>query len=207
MNKKIITYKNWDTYRNIFPEKYWGQGAFDKEIIKFLDSHSINMDTCLDIGGGVMGTSIIKGKFKEHFLLDPYISIYDESWIISNLNWNQNFQFDFIVCRGAFNYLVPNEIKKIKSFLKPNAYFIANTFLQEPTNLKQQHFINGDGQQGIETAYFESGKILHSLDFEEFQIQHEFFYYTQEFISSLFVRNVQFEQYKPNSYMIIFQNN
>ena len=118
MKSKIVTIENnWNNYRDFFPDRYWKIGDVDTFFLKKINELNIEKENLLDVGGGALGTEILKNMFKKHILLDPNITN-----IPNYINKNVTFQelkankekFNLIVARGSINYLNELEIKQLK---------------------------------------------------------------------------------------------
>ena len=118
MKSKIVTIENnWNSYRDFFPDRYWKIGDVDTFFLKKINELNIEKENLLDVGGGALGTEILKNMFKKHILLDPNITN-----IPNYINKNVTFQelkankekFNLIVARGSINYLNELEIKQLK---------------------------------------------------------------------------------------------
>ena len=95
---------NWNTYEEIFPDRYLRKSYFDayvKELIYPHNTHKSNFH-CLDIGGGVNGTEVLKQDNCFVTALEPNC---ENSYWDVNIDWNSNEKFNLIVARGSINYL------------------------------------------------------------------------------------------------------
>ena len=134
MKSKIVTIENnWNNYRDFFPDRYWKIGDVDTFFLKKINELNIEKENLLDVGGGALGTEILKNMFKKHILLDPNITN-----IPNYINKNVTFQelkdnkekFNLIVARGSINYLNEFEIKQLKNLIDEKGLIILNTFCE-----------------------------------------------------------------------------
>ena len=200
----------WMEYENDFPEKYWGEGDFDLQLIAILkpllDFQNIEI---LDVGGGCFGTKILKNEILNSKssidLLDPFVKE-KPSWYREKIDWNQNDKyFDVIISRGAVNYLEEHHFQKINHFLKPGGLFMFNTFLKKPSeDWVEKEFMTQGGEKGIEKSRLNGNKIEHQLVFSHKIIEHFFYYYSLEDYQK-FLKNydIYVEQYKKNSFLLM----
>jgi len=196
---------DWNNYKNIFPTRYLELGYFDEYIKKFvLDKKPKKI---LDIGGGVDGTTALKDSGALVYLLDPFVTNKPD-WIYEKIDWNNNEKFDVIVARGSINYLTEAELIKIKDFVNPGGYFIANTFLNPPDeNWSERPYVNVSGQNGIERSRYitEKKTIEHELILPTRKtVNHLFFYYSPSDYLKIFP-NINTTEYKKNSAILCFK--
>ena len=65
MKSKIVTIENnWNSYRDFFPDRYWKIGDVDTFFLKKINELNIEKENLLDVGGGALGTEILKNIHK-----------------------------------------------------------------------------------------------------------------------------------------------
>ena len=197
----MLNYSIWNNYRDFFPHKYWKWGKFDDIVEQTIQNRK--PENALDIGGGVFGSDVLKKSNVTSDLLDPYINV-KPNWMNNLTKWNNDKKYDLVICRGAINYLTKEEIALIPTFISSGGIFLANTFLDKPSDVKTSFFTADNGLKGVEKAYFENGLIKHELNFADFSIHHQFFYYSKNDYQ-LFFKNVEFKQYGTNSFCLVLK--
>lgn len=197
---------NWNTYDEIFPERYTSLGYFDSILEKQLKIKIPKI--ALDIGGGTHGTQVLKQFNIPTDILDP--NIVKPSWIRDQVTWDTFNQYDFIVARGSLNYLTLKDLKKIKKLLFNQGVFIANTFINPPSKeWSQRSFKNKNNEEGIEQVrLIDEVLIEHQLLFNNGKkIEHYFNYYSQDFLKNIFIeKTTEYIPYSKNSVLIIYTN-
>lgn len=193
---------NWNLYRDQFPTRYWEIGSFDEKLIHRLNSYVLNYNpkNCLDIGCGALGTLVLKEFSQNHNIsvdmLDPFINL-KPNWMNKQISWNnipKNY-YDILVLRGSINYLSIEQLISCKNSLKYNGILIANTFLKEPSeNWRERKVKNLKGEEGIEKSRLFNGKVQHQIIFDDYFVEHEFYYYSKEKYMKIFDQ-IKFEEY------------
>lgn len=184
-----ITNVNWNTYREMFPERYIKPSAFDT-LIENTVSIRVRPQTvlyALDIGGGQKGTQGLRHEGVNAYLADPFMVESKPKWMKANLGPLRNIKsiFDLIVARGSFNYLTEEEIRLIPNFLKDSSsVFLFNTFSHPKTGERRYSSLFGDG---IERSQIEGNKIRHQLlpDNSNIIFEHFFYVYSLDTIRNL----------------------
>jgi SAM-dependent methyltransferase len=196
---------DWETYKDIYPDRYIQRSPFDDKVssyismINFLSQMPILI---LEIGGGINGSiSEEYSKYNHCYLLDPFIPNCPEEYI-DKVNWDTNFKFDLIVCRGAFNYLSIDEIKSIVGLLKPKGLFIFNTF-SSPSEGTRTYKKDGI-QAGFEKTILEKNILKHELHRDNGDIVwHDIIFYTTSEIEGFFEHSLITKESNNNSDYII----
>ncbi len=203
---------DWNKYREEFPARYWQHGLFDEKLLNVLKEFSpqYKFQSALDIGGGVLGTLVLKDFSQTNNikvdLLDPFISKKPE-WINEHINWDNNKEYDLIVARGSINYLTVEQLHKIKAMLTPNGVFVANTFLNAPSQeWSEREAINMHGEKGIERSRLVGNVIEHQIIFPKYKHLHTFFYYSLEDYKKA-LGTIKTDNYAKNSSLIILKKN
>lgn len=204
---------NWNLYREQFPSRYWALGEFDEKLKHLLEQKHLSqtIHKALDVGGGVLGTTILKNFVsKNHIttdLLDPFIANKPEH-IHQLFNWENigtNRTYDVIVARGSINYLTVKQIDALQKMLNHGGSLYANTFLQAPsTTLTSKEVFNINGDKGIEQSQLIENVVHHRIIFPEYDISHKFFYYSLHEYEKIF-SNLTVINYGKNSALLIFK--
>ena len=213
MKSKIITIENnWNNYRDFFPDRYWKIGDVDTFFLKKINELNIEKENLLDVGGGALGTEILKNMFKKHILLDPNITN-----IPNYINKNVTFQelkankekFNLIVARGSINYLNELEIKQLKSLIDEKGLIIFNTFCEPPSEDWNKKIYETDGVKIEESARFNKEKniVEHELITNNKKIVHTFNYYSEVHLKTLLGDNLENFKYGKNSVVYYLKNN
>ena len=189
---KIINV-DWNTYLDVFPDRYINLGPFDDLINKTVTNLLNKNKTidALDVGGGKEGTLALKNPNIKTWLVDPFITNLPE-WMISN--WknlkaipnDNNQKYHLIVARGSFNYLTGIEMRCICDRLKSGGIFLFNTFMLPKTG--ERSYVNSKTQiKGIERYYDEGRIIRHQLIPENGEniIEHNFYIWSKKMIEFL----------------------
>lgn len=182
---------DWNKYNELYPDRYRKKTQFDINISKMIDLVSFFKKkiqlTILDIGSGTKGTVEMMKRAHNHvYSLDPYIDKIPEFYL-KNIDWNHSLRFDIILCRGSFNYLSKDEIKKIPYMLKDDGILMFNTF-KEPTSISRSYTVNGEYCGIEETRFDKTKKILYHLlmQTDGVCIDHEINYYSSKDIEEMF---------------------
>jgi hypothetical protein len=175
--KNYIDKKIWNSYQELFPDRYFQKGFFDEEVSKFLNNKKYLK--VLDIGGGQKGTEILNRKDLEVYYLDPYIEN-PPKWIKAKTDWDTNERFDLIIARGCINYLSFKELERIPLLLNKGGVFMANSFVNPPIIENSKEVKNLKGEKGVETVKLENSIVKHQIKFKNYQVDHNFFYYSLE---------------------------
>lgn len=202
---------NWNKYNDIYPDRYLKASEFDVKKHQFIDILSFlnkrNPLIILDIGGGKNGSIDYEQRKGNHvYLLDPYVTGIPEDYS-GVIDWNTKFlSFDIIICRGAFNYLSEQEIKRIPNLLKTTGLFVFNTF-SKPTQITRSYEKDGIVSGFEETRFIKDENILvHKLIPNSGSIiEHDIIYYSPEKIQELFKRNIITKESRKNSDYYIIQ--
>lgn len=182
---------NWETYLDVFPDRYIKPGLFDAFIEQAISSFGDTTINALDVGGGVLGTQALNKPSVQAWLADPFVSTCP-NWMKQNLSRTPSTvslyllpeitreRFDLIVARGSFNYLETPDIYGIGELLKPDGIFIFNTFVLPQTG--ERPYVNSKtNQTGIEKYFHEGSKIRHQLILNSgTTIEHSFYVYSVE---------------------------
>lgn len=202
---------DWNKYKELYPDRYLKPSAFDAKKHQFIDILSFlnkrNPLVILDIGGGKMGSVDLDQRDGNHvYLLDPYVIGVPEKYS-GTTDWSSKLiKYDIIICRGAFNYLSEEQIKKITDLLKPNGLFLFNTF-SKPNKIMRSYNINGIHAGFEETRYIKSENIIkHMLIPNNGSIiEHDIIYYPPEKIQELFKNSIITKESRENSDYYIIQ--
>ncbi len=202
---------NWNLYRSQFPTRYWEQGKFDEELTLKLNRLILNqsLKKGLDVGCGTLGTLALKyfsiqNKI-EVDMLDPYVDAKPD-WMKNKVDWNVQEKYDVIVARGSINYLNEAQMKKLQSMLNPQGFLIANTFLTAPSSeWNEREAKNSLGEVGIERSRLVGNIVEHEIIFQNYSVQHTFFYYSEQDYQRIF-QELTFETYARNSSLLIVKN-
>lgn len=171
---------DWKKYRDQFPAKYWQSGMFEMMVPHLLPSYD-NAKTLLDIGGGITGTECVKpfvSKYNIHtYFLDPFVEKPD--WINEAVTWDNLPIVDVMVCRGAINYLTPEQLDLLNQHLTPNGVIFFNTFILPPLpEWNERSVVNFAGQTGVERYRLVGNIVEHQLEIGETKVDHTFFWYS-----------------------------
>jgi len=197
----------WYQYSQTFPDRYLERSYFDD----FKDRMVEKDMSILDIGGGVKGSlSQSQARGNSVWLMDPFVSGCPESYIGKVVTPDR--QYDLIIMRGSFNYLVPLEIIELQKFLKPDGKIIFNTFIQ-PTEIFRPYFKNKKFT-GYEKSIYEPdgsgerGSIWHFLIPEKGKIiKHRFFYYPHDFITKVGFKDMAIQwKFDKNTAIYVVQH-
>jgi len=217
--KRAIREVDWETYEEVFPDRYLEPSAFDSKVGEIVDHLYVRYGTSnfvrsvLDIGGGKSGTRYLDqtqfsgGNFLSCWLLDPFVDAPD--WMEGSVDWNTDKQFDLIVCRGSFNYLQRQQIMKIPSMLKSGGVFIFNTFY-EPKNGSRRYKNSRSGTEGMEMFRRVGNHIIHRLepDDEDYVIQHKIkIRPVEEIVKFLGTEGLSFEFLGTNTLFVRLERN
>lgn len=205
-----MTNNDWNLYRKQFPTRYWKQGLFDNKLIEKLNywkSKNKKINTGLDVGCGTLGTLVFRDFSIENNIkvdmLDPYVDKKPD-WMRNKIDWDSNDKYDIIIARGSINYLNEVQIKKLKLMLSDGGLLIANTFLSPPTkDWSERPATNEIGEIGLERSRLVGNIVEHQIIFDNYKVNHTFFYYTKEKYEELF-GEIFFSSYTKNSNLLIF---
>lgn len=213
MENRIITIENnWNKYRDFFPDRYWKIGEVDNFFLKKINELNIERKNLLDVGGGALGTEVLKNMFKKHVLLDPNImnvpNYINENVTFQKLKFNKE-KFDVIVARGSINYLNEWEIKQLKELRNENGLIIFNTFCEPPSENWNKKVYETNGMKIEESARFNSEKniVEHELIANNKKIVHTFNYYSEAHFKKILGENLESFKYGKNSVIYYLKNN
>lgn len=198
------TQQLWTSYRDIFPSGYIEPGYFDLVVRNLFEARRPN--TILDIGGGVLGTEVLKqAQNAKVYLLDPNIDQVPE-WMAGQVSWENFGKYDMLVLRGSINYLHYSELADLTNMLNSGGVLVANTFLRPPSNeWTERPYRTLSGAEGIERARLLSpGVVQHELQPNDGEkIVHHFNYFTKE-AYEIYLPGVSIESYKENSAILTY---
>lgn len=213
MENRIITIENnWNKYRDFFPDRYWKIGEVDNFFLKKINELNIERKNLLDVGGGALGTEVLKNMFKKHVLLDPNImnvpNYINENVTFQKLQFNKE-KFDVIVARGSINYLNEWEIKQLKELRNENGLIIFNTFCEPPSENWNKKVYETNGMKIEESARFNNEKniVEHELITNNKKIVHTFNYYSEAQFKKILGENLESFKYGKNSVIYYLKNN
>ena len=193
---------DWQKYNEQYPDRYLTDSYFDVKNSKLMEYMGFIYKTqlvILDIGGGVNGSIDETKRFNHCYLLDPFIENCPQDYI-SKVDWNTKLKFDIIICRGSFNYLSEEEIKKIPLMLKSQGVFTFNTF-STPSEIDREYTKSGI-VEGREITKFVDGVLKHKLmpyhGGGEI-IEHDIIYYSPDKIQSLYKDYLQIRERNKNT--------
>ena len=197
----------WDNYRDNFPTRYIDEGYFDVYLAAMLRIYRFK--EILDVGGGELGTQVLKDASKANvYLLDPYVEKVP-AWMTGKAHWNRYGRYDLIVARGSINYLTDQELYWVKTWLNDGGHFVANTFLTPPsTEWTERPYETVSGIKGIERFRYsaEHKVVQHELiPSHGDKISHRFFYRSREDYENIFGK-VRLMEHKTNSVILHFRS-
>lgn len=197
---------NWQSYEEVFPEKYWKPSLFDTLIENFLQNSKVDINSVLDVGAGVKGSFCLKNKKLTKYFLDPNIKPPPSGY----LEFQDDVLVDFILLRGSVNYLEKEELLFLKNHLKPKGFIAFNSFYKKPSETRKEFsFYNQKGEFCQEYSFFESTsqKIVHGIinTYKKEETTHSFYYRPLDFWYSLF-GTPSLLQINGNSVYLIFEN-
>lgn len=202
---------DWNKYRGEFPRRYWEHGIFDEKLALILPElhKQYSFTSALDVGGGILGTLILKDFSKDNNvevdLLDPFI-LQKPEWMRNKVNWDSHEQYNLVVARGSINYLTLEQMSKLKIMMSPSSVFIANTFLNAPSsNWSEREVTNIHNEKGVERSRLIGNVIEHEIIFPKYKHLHTFFYYPLEILEKV-LGSLEVVNYSKNSSLIILKN-
>jgi len=211
MNKELVQV-DWNTYKEVFPDRYLKPSIFDQEAQKVIDQFATA--TVLEVGGGKEGTNYLKSPNRDCWTLDPYVSDYP-LWHHGNLDYVllEYYSFDIIFIRGAFNYLAEEQIKLLVDTLHDKGVMLFNTFYKPPLEPMQRRYTNSlSNTSGVETAEYdiETKQVRHTLepDGSDHVIHNIFYYYSiDDIVQMLGAEGLKIEFTSHNSLFVQFWKN
>jgi len=206
----------WKKYREIFPDRYLKENLLDARVKDLLEKHP-RKRRCLDVGGGLLGTTALNHPDNKVWGLDTHVHPPDWQKPISWEEVHKNlgeYHFDLIVARGSIAYLAKSQIRLLADVLCFHGILIFNTFLQ-PTEFTREFTNSTSETKGTETTKFlaDKGKIQHTLTLpnpkgEPKQIQHEFHFHPEGTLRSLLKHGtLEVTRHKTNSALFEFHKN
>lgn len=201
--QQFIQEQIWNQYQARFPVRYLETGLFDEKVLAFLQGK--RHLRILDLGGGEHGNKILYHQGHEVFFLDPYVKNLP-SGSAGRITWDTQEKFDLIVARGCINYLTPKQLTKIPLLLNKQGTFLANTFLKPPSeNWQERSVENSQGIKGIERIRLQGQVVEHQTIFPDYQVNHQFFYYSLEEYFTYF-KVLGYQKYGKNSAILFIPN-